>query len=174
MKFYFPDSQDLVSPTYDFARDEYSPLRVRQRDDRYAHEVLSSSPTKAFWSASPSSTDPLREPGSTPAHNVPASPDGGPCLLSTAFGSRALGDNGAFNYVDEPSPPVTVAETLDFYEECGFDAGVSTDHVIFGYEPGATAKTVDSTVGKPPNINTPSRRGLHRVGSTDATRSTSR
>ena len=34
MKFYFPDSQDLVSPTYDFAQDEYSPYRVRQRDDR--------------------------------------------------------------------------------------------------------------------------------------------
>ena len=41
MKFYFPDSQDLVSPTYDFLHDEYSPLRVRQRDDKYAHEVLS-------------------------------------------------------------------------------------------------------------------------------------
>ena len=33
MKFYFPDSQDLISPTYDFVHDEYSPLRVRQRDD---------------------------------------------------------------------------------------------------------------------------------------------
>ena len=40
MRFYFPDSQDQVSPTYDFIHDEYSPLRVRQRDDRYAHEVL--------------------------------------------------------------------------------------------------------------------------------------
>ena len=40
MKFYFPDSQDQVSPTYDFIHDEHSPLRVRQRDDRYAHEVL--------------------------------------------------------------------------------------------------------------------------------------
>ena len=44
MKFYFPDSQDLVSPTYDFVHDEYSPLRVRQRDDRYAHEVLDRPP----------------------------------------------------------------------------------------------------------------------------------
>ena len=44
MKFYFPDSQDLVSPAYDFVRDEYPPHRVRQRDDRYAHEVLSQAP----------------------------------------------------------------------------------------------------------------------------------
>ena len=40
MKFYFPDSQDQISPTYDFLTEEYSPYRVRQRDDRYAHEVL--------------------------------------------------------------------------------------------------------------------------------------
>ena len=51
---------------------------------------------------------------------------------------ETLGDNGAFNYVDEEVPPVTAEETLDFYDECGFDAGVSTDHIIFGYEPGAT------------------------------------
>src|SRR5689334_13498162 len=44
VRFYFPDSQDLVSPTYDFIHDEYSPLRVRQRDDRYAHEVLTPPP----------------------------------------------------------------------------------------------------------------------------------
>jgi len=44
MRFFFPDSQDLVSPTYDFVHDEYSPLRVRQRDDRYAHEVLEQCP----------------------------------------------------------------------------------------------------------------------------------
>ena len=44
MRFYFPDSQDLVSPTYDFIHDEYSPLRVRQRDDLYAHEVLTQVP----------------------------------------------------------------------------------------------------------------------------------
>ena len=48
---------------------------------------------------------------------------------------ETLGDNGAFNYADELVPPVTVAETLDFYEGCGFDAGVSVDHIIFGYEP---------------------------------------
>ena len=44
MKFYFPDSQDLVSPAYDFLRDEYPAHRVRQRDDRYAHEVLAEAP----------------------------------------------------------------------------------------------------------------------------------
>ncbi|MCH6470681.1 hypothetical protein L0M17_11955 [Sinomonas sp. 5-5] len=54
-----------------------------------------------------------------------------------------LGDNGAFNYVGEEVPPVTVDGTLDFYDECGFDAGVSVDHVIFGYDANATLTQAD-------------------------------
>ena len=36
--FYFPDSQDQVDPSYDFAREASSLDRVRQRDDRYADD----------------------------------------------------------------------------------------------------------------------------------------
>ena len=48
-------------------------------------------------------------------------------------GVETLGDCGAFNYVNEPEPPYTVNEVLDFYEQCGFDAGVSVDHIILGF-----------------------------------------
>ncbi len=41
MKFFFPDSQDQIDPTFSFETEERSILRVRQRDDLYAHEVLS-------------------------------------------------------------------------------------------------------------------------------------
>jgi hypothetical protein len=58
-------------------------------------------------------------------------------------GVEALGDNGAFNYIDEATPPVTPAETLDFYEDCGFDAGVSTDHVVFGFTDDPQAEDVN-------------------------------
>jgi len=44
MRFYFPDSQDQIDPSFDFETEERSPFRIRQRDDRYAHEVLSPSP----------------------------------------------------------------------------------------------------------------------------------
>ena len=40
MKFFFPDSQDQVDPTFDFATEQSPEFRVRQRDDRYAHELL--------------------------------------------------------------------------------------------------------------------------------------
>ncbi|HEX8438193.1 MAG TPA: hypothetical protein VF697_23990, partial [Archangium sp.] len=41
MKFFLPDSQDLVDPTFDFERERRSVTRQRQRDDLYAHEVFS-------------------------------------------------------------------------------------------------------------------------------------
>jgi len=41
MKYFFPDSQDTVDPSFDFERESRSIERVRQRDDQYAHEVFS-------------------------------------------------------------------------------------------------------------------------------------
>jgi hypothetical protein len=44
-----------------------------------------------------------------------------------------MGDCGAFTYVREPKPPYSAAEVADFYADCGFDYGLSVDHVILGY-----------------------------------------
>ena len=45
-----------------------------------------------------------------------------------------MGDCGAFTYVRETVPPYSVDEVIDFYEGAGFDAGLSLDHVILGFE----------------------------------------
>ena len=44
-----------------------------------------------------------------------------------------MGDCGAFSYVRDDEPPYTVDDLIDFYDGCGFDLGVSLDHVILGY-----------------------------------------
>ena len=134
MRFYFPDSQDLVSPAYDFLRDEYPPHRIRQRDDRYAHEVLSSPPYHGILVSKSIVDGSIRGSGKySTAQRARLHRMGVHQFFRLPVGVEALGDNGAFNYVGETVPPVTPKETLDFYEECGFDAGVSTDHVVFGY-----------------------------------------
>jgi len=135
VKFYFPDSQDMVSPTYDFHRDEYSPLRVRQRDDLYAHEVLAETPydgilvSKAIVDGSISGAGKYSESQRARIYRL-----GVRKYFRLPDHVETLGDNGAFNYIQEKVPPVTVEETIDFYEGCGFDAGVSVDHIIFGYQ----------------------------------------
>ncbi|ORM08372.1 tRNA-guanine transglycosylase DpdA [Prescottella equi] len=139
MKFYFPDSQDLVSPTYDFINDEYSPLRVRQRDDRYAHEVLTSPAYDGILVSKAIVDGSIRGVGKyTMAQRQRLYRLGVERFFRLPEGVATLGDCGAFNYVGETEPPYTVEEVLDFYEECGFQAGVSVDHIILGYQkPGA-------------------------------------
>ncbi len=136
MKFYFPDSQDLVDPSFDFATEKRSETRIRQRDDLYAHELFRKPPydgmlvSKAIVEGSGGSTgrytlgqqrrffiEGVREFMRLPDH------------------LEVMGDCGAFTYVKEPEPPVTVEEVSMFYEECGFDYGASIDHVILDYRP---------------------------------------
>lgn len=135
MKFYFPDSQDLVSPTYDFLHDEYSPLRVRQRDDLYAHEVLKPTPydgilvSKAIVDGSVAGSGKYTSAQRERLYRL-----GVRKFFRLPAGVESLGDCGAFNYVNEERPPYTVEEVLDFYEQCGFDAGVSVDHVVLDFD----------------------------------------
>ncbi|GAA2745353.1 hypothetical protein GCM10009868_26530 [Terrabacter aerolatus] len=144
MKFFFPDSQDLVSPTYDFLHDEYAAHRIRQRDDRYAHEVLARAPYDGILVSKSIVDGSIKGAGKyTAAQRARLYRLGLKKFFRLPSEVKTLGDNGAFNYASEPVPPVTVDETLDFYEGCGFDAGVSVDHIIFGYQPAADFSTVD-------------------------------
>ncbi len=135
MKFFFPDSQDQVSPSYDFVAEEYSPYRVRQRDDLYGHEVLVTPPyagmlvSKAIVDGSVSGSGKYSEAQRSRLYRY-----GVHRFFRLPAGLEALGDCGAFNYVNEPEPPYTVVEVADFYEGCGFDSGISVDHVVLAYD----------------------------------------
>lgn len=138
MKFFFPDSQDQIDPDFDFVTEEHSPFRVRQRDDRYAHEVLSSVPfdgvlvSKAIVDGKAGGTGKYSAPQRMRLYREGIRRF---LRLDSVEGPRieTLGDCGAFAYVKEDEPPFTVDEVIDFYEEAGFDLGISVDHVILGF-----------------------------------------
>lgn len=135
MKFFFPDSQDFVDESFDFVSETRSELRVRQRDDRYPHEIFHKTPYNGVL-VSKAVVDGL---------------GGGTGKYSAAQRNRfmrvgvreyfrlwdmeleTMGDCGAFTYVREERPPYTAEEVADFYEDCGFDYGLSVDHVILAY-----------------------------------------
>jgi hypothetical protein len=142
MKFFFPDSQDQIDPGFDLVTEERSPLRVRQRDDLYLHEALSGHVidgllvSKAIVDGVPGASGKytlaqrhrLYRAGVRRFFRLDAAP--GPRVLT-------MGDCGAFSYVRDEEPPYTPDQVIDFYDECGFDLGISVDHVILGYDPGA-------------------------------------
>ena len=64
-----------------------------------------------------------------------------------------MGDCGAFSYINDDVPPYRPDEVIDFYDECGFDFGISIDHIIFGYDPAAEEwrrSSATREVGGPP------------------------
>jgi hypothetical protein len=136
MKFFFPDSQDFIDPGFNFTTESYSPGRVRQRDDQYAHEVFPTRPYDGMLisKAIVDSRVTDKEKKYTDAQRRRLL-----CVGVQEFfrlegrGLETMGDCGAFSYVREKTPPVSVDEVIDFYEACGFDQGVSVDHIILGY-----------------------------------------
>jgi len=142
MKFFFPDSQDQIDPSFEFITEERSIFRVRQRDDRYAHEVLHNPPFDGLL-VSKTVVDGL--PGAAGKYSLAQRQRlyrtgvRDFFRLDEAPGPRltTMGDCGAFSYVREDVPPYSPDEVIDFYTACGFDLGISVDHVILGYDPAA-------------------------------------
>ena len=142
MKFFFPDSQDQIDPGFNFETEEHPVLRIRQRDDLYAHEVLDGHVidgllvSKAIVDGTgdgagkytAAQRNRLYRVGVRHFFRLERVP--GPPV-------ETMGDCGAFSYRNEDIPPVTPDQVIDFYAECGFDLGISVDHLIFGFDPTA-------------------------------------
>jgi hypothetical protein len=142
MKFFFPDSQDFVDPSFDFVTERRAGGRLRTRDDRYAHEVFGTVPFDGLL-VSKAIVDGVDESGKTAKYSLAQRHR----LLrvgvreffrlddhAASAGLATMGDCGAFSYVRQPLPPFSVDEVIDFYEACGFDFAVSVDHVILGFD----------------------------------------
>jgi hypothetical protein len=119
MKFFFPDSQDQVDPSFDFVTEERSSARMRHRDDEYAHEVFKRAPfdgvlvSKAVLDSGRYSLAQKHRMLRSGVRDFFRITD--PAL-------QTMGDCGAF------------AEVVEFYQTMGFDYGMSVDHIILGYE----------------------------------------
>lgn len=124
MKFYLPNFEDLVDPEYNFLTDQPSPNRLdRWLHDRMAHDFFSEPIFDGMLiskaSISPFSEKYIRSVGGIRNYTRldPAIP--------------IMGDCGAFTYLFSEKPIYTVRQTLDYYQELGFDFGVSLDHLSF-------------------------------------------
>jgi len=146
MKYYFPDSQDQIDPAYDFTNERSPEFRVRQRDDRYAHEVLQWPAYSGILVSKPIVDGWVNAPGKytlAQRHRLYRLGVRGFFRLEQPRWSIAtMGDCGAFTYVREDLPPYTVDEVIDFYDGCGFDYGISIDHVILGYDATETSASI--------------------------------
>lgn len=155
MKYFLPDSQDLVDPSFDFTKENRSVDRIRHQDDHYAHEVFS---TRAFdgiliSKAIVDGTGGAGQAKYTQAQKRRILREGVRAFFRAEehrWGPLSfMGDCGAFSYVKEEKPPYTVDEVIEFYDKCGFDYGISVDHVILEYRPQWEDDLFSKTAGDP-------------------------
>lgn len=152
MKFFFADSMDMVDPSFDFELEVRSEWRVRQRHDLYPHEIFDVPPyhgvliSKAivdgYWGRGSRYSLAQRQRFWRNGVRTFLRLDAGAeekQSQNSRIPLRTMGDCGAFSYVKEESPPITTDEVIEFYETCGFDLGISVDHVILGFSANGSA-----------------------------------
>lgn len=147
MKFFFPDSHDLVDPSFDFYTEKRTYAGSRQQAQLYAHEVLDEPPYDGML-LSKAMVDPLSTAKSVRYSFAQVQ-------RLKRLGAReflrldrpglkrrleTMGDCGGFSYASEPEPPFSTKTVIEFYLDCRFDFGISLDHVILGYKQDLAAK----------------------------------
>lgn len=151
MKFIFADSLDTVDPGYNFLTDRYASSRAMHWDDQYPHELMETPPYDGVLVSRAVVGDQRSGGKYTPAQAMRFRREGARRFLRMdtpkCRDMPIFGDCGAFSYVQEPVPPYTPADMLDFYADGDFTHGCSVDHIIFDFdreESGRTAGTSDA------------------------------
>lgn len=131
MTYFLPDWDDLLDERYDFESDEFSGPTPKSRGDR--HCCLLMQPKRMCDGVLVSlaqhflSKGPLKQFSGTKEETL------APRNLRKHFGlddNQALfGDCGAFSYVNEDLPSISVEKAVALYELYGFDFGASVDHI---------------------------------------------
>lgn len=123
MQYFIPEWDDLVDPKYNFQTSSMAPHRDPLKDDVYAHQIYSSPNydgilvSKTIIANSKKKKELIENLG---IHKF------------LSWSQKIMGDCGAFSYLQEDKPPYTTEEILEYYENYGFDYGVSIDHLIVG------------------------------------------
>jgi len=139
MKFFFPDSCDYVDPSFDFRIEKGSSTRVPQRDDLYAHEIYDVPPYDGILVSKAIVEQPKKKKFTIAQRNR---------LYNLGVREfyrlderqqtrhlETMGDCGAFSSQDEDEPLSAVDQVIDYYENCGFDYGISLDLIIKAWDP---------------------------------------
>lgn len=131
VSYFLPDWDDLLDENFDFESDTFSGKSRSERGDK--HCCILMQPKRMCDGVLVSlaqhvmSKGPLRRIIGTEAASL------APKNLRNQFGLAAdqslFGDCGAFSYVNEDEPAISVEQAIALYDLHGFDFGASVDHI---------------------------------------------
>ena len=129
--YFLPDWDDLLDPAFDFDGDSFSGASRSQRQDKHCcvlmHPDRMCDGILVSLAQQGTQKGPLRQPEGTEPSALSRPP------LRKHFGLSSdqylFGDCGAFTYVNEKAPTISVDQAVALYESYGFDLGASVDHI---------------------------------------------
>jgi len=127
MKYFIPEWDDRVDPNYDFIRDKHSTQHNENplKNDVYMWDIFGID--KVPFDGVLVSRMKLMD-NKTRYHKILN--EGIHEFLRLPKSFEIMGDCGAWGYIDDQEPPFKTSEVLDYYVRCGFNYGVSIDHLI--------------------------------------------
>lgn len=127
MKYFIPEWDDRVDSEYDFASDTHSKVHNENplKNDFYMWDIfgIDHVPFDGLIVSRMKIMD-----NKTKYEHILNEGIHGFLRLPKTF--EIMGDCGAWGYIDEDEPPFKAEEVLDYYVSCGFNYGVSVDHMI--------------------------------------------
>lgn len=131
IKYFLPDWDDLLDEKFDFEKDTFSGATRSERTDKHCSILMKpkviSDGILVSLAQHVISKGPLRRIAGTEADSL------APRNLRSLYGlgpeQLLFGDCGAFSYVNEVAPTLSVEQALAMYELHGFDFGASVDHI---------------------------------------------
>jgi len=140
VKYFIPDWDDSVDPDYDFINEEHSSGRGNWANQVYAHQIYDRPNYDGLLISRAVVEKSATKRATLYLHKVHP-------FMRVPPEFPIMGDCGAFSYIGQDEPPYTTAEMLDYYQELGFDFGVSIDHLWFGADtPKAQQERYDLTI----------------------------
>jgi hypothetical protein len=131
VSYFLPDWDDLLDEHFDFESDGFSGLSRQQRNDKHCCVLMQ--PKRmcdgilVSLAQHVTSKGPLRRIMGTESISL------APKNLRNQFGlgddQSLFGDCGAFSYMNEDEPAISVEQALALYDLYGFDFGASVDHI---------------------------------------------
>jgi hypothetical protein len=130
--FYFlPDWDDMLDVNYDFKQDCFSSPTKAERGDQHCIRVMR--PQRICDGVLVSLAQHLGSKGVLRRFAPTDVQSLAPQSIRDTFGLSsdqwAFGDCGAFSYVNERTPTITVEQAVSLYQIYGFDFGASVDHI---------------------------------------------
>jgi hypothetical protein len=129
--YFLPDWDDLLDEHFDFENDTFSGSSREERNDKHCCVLMK--PKRmcdgvvVSLAQHVTSKGPLRRIIGTEASSL------APRNLRRLFGlspdQSLFGDCGAFSYVNEDNPAISVEQAVALYELHGFNFGASVDHI---------------------------------------------